>query len=159
MESLRREDAKITVLDPKIEMIGKTIVESALHVHRFFGPGLLESIYEESLYKDLSKKNVSPLRQVSIPIYFDGELLDSSFRADMIVDQSVLIEVKACETLLPIHRAQTLSYLRVCNLPLGFLINFNVPVIKNGIVRVINDRFAPSRLCDSSAEIKQNEQL
>ncbi len=152
MESLRREDAKLTVIDPAIETIGKTIVESALHVHRYFGPGLLESIYEESLYKTLSKKNVSAVRQVSIPIYFDGELLDSAFRADMIVDQSVLIEVKVCETLLPIHRAQTLSYLRVCNLPLGFLINFNVPVIKNGIVRVINDRFAPSRLCDSSAE-------
>ena len=75
--------------------------------------------------------------------------MDGGFRADMIVNDSILLEIKACETLLPIHRAQTLSYLRLCNLKLGFLINFNVPLIKNGIVRIIDERFASSRLCDS----------
>lgn len=155
MESQRREDAKLTVLDHNVEALGKGIVDAAFHVHQYFGPGLLESLYEEALFKTLNKRNAKPVRQVAVPVFFEDELLDAGFRADMIINQQILIEVKACENLLPIHRAQTLSYLRLCNLPLGYLINFNVPIIKNGIVRVINDRFAPSRLSDSITELAE----
>ncbi len=141
MESQRREDAKLTVIDGKIEKLATEIVDSAFKVHSYFGSGMLESLYEKALYKEFQKRNINANRQVEIPVYYEGELLDIGFRADMIVENSILLEMKACEKLLPIHRAQTLSYLRTANLPLGFLINFNVPIIKNGIVRIINDKF------------------
>lgn len=152
MESQRREDAKLSVLDPQIESAAKQVVDSAFHVHKYYGPGMLESIYEMALFRTLQKRNLSPVRQHVVPVYFEGELMDGSFRADIIVNNSILLEIKACETLMPIHRAQTLSCMRLCNLKLGFLINFNVPIIKNGIVRIIDERFASSRLRDSGQE-------
>jgi GxxExxY protein len=149
MESQRREDAKLSVLDPTIELVAKQVVDSVFHVHKYYGPGMLESIYEMALFRTLQKRSLNPVRQSVVPVYFEGELMDGSFRADIIVDNSILLEIKACESLLPVHRAQTLSYMRLCNLKLGFLINFNVPIIKNGIVRIIDERFASSRLSDS----------
>ncbi len=151
-ESQRREDAKLSTIDSQIEGIAKDIVDCAFHVHRYFGPGMLESIYEQALFRALQKKNRNPVRQISVPVYYEGELLDGGFRADIIVNEQILIEIKACENLLPVHRAQTLSYIRLCKLSLGFLINFNVPIIKNGIVRIIDERFASSRLCDSNVK-------
>lgn len=142
MESQRHEDAKLTVVDSDVERLAKEVVDAAFYVHRYFGPGMLESIYEMAMYKKLKNKGLFPVRQVNVPVCFEDELLDACFRADLIINDSILLEIKACERLLPVHRAQALSYARLSNMPLAFLINFNVPVVKNGIVRIINDRFA-----------------
>lgn len=133
-------------LDFETERIAKEIVDAAYQVHCHFGPGMLESIYEMAFFRKLQKKGLSPVRQVEIPVEFEGETFESGFRADVIVNDKVLVELKACERLLPVHRAQTLSYTRLSGLKLGFLINFNVPLIKDGIVRIIDEEFAVSRL-------------
>lgn len=143
MESQSLKVAKLTVIEDTLERIASEVVDCAFQVHQYFGAGMLESIYEAALCKELEKRRLSYARQVMIPILYDGEILGDGFRADLIVENNLLVELKACEKLLPVHRAQTLSYLRLANKPLGFLINFNIPVIKNGIVRIINDRFEP----------------
>lgn len=142
MESQRREDAKLTVVEAAIERIAKDVVDSVFKVHDYFGPGMLESIYESALCKEFDKRGINYTRQQTIPVYYEGELLGDGFRADIVVENKILIELKACEKLLPVHRVQALSYTRLLNCPLGFLINFNNQLIKNGIVRIINDRFA-----------------
>jgi len=141
LESQRHEDAKLTVIDGDVERFAKDVLDSAFKVHHYFGSGMLESIYEKALCYELDKRDIKNVRQVEIPVFYDEEPLGTGFRADIIVEDKILIEAKACEKLLPVHRAQTLSYLRLANLPLGFLINFNVPVIKNGLVRIINDKY------------------
>lgn len=141
MESQRHEVAKLTVIEDTLEHTATKLIDSAFRVHQYFGAGMLESIYEAALCKELEKRKISYARQVVIPVLYDGEILGDGFRADLIVENNILVELKACEKILPVHRAQTLSYMRLANKPLGFLINFNVPIIKNGIVRVINDRF------------------
>ncbi len=143
MESQSREDAKLTLIDAKTEILAKQIVDAVFKVHEYFGAGMLESIYEAALCKEFDKRNINYIRQQSIPVFYDGDLLGDGFRADIVVEDTILIELKACEKLLPVHRAQTLSYVRLTNKSLGFLINFNNKLIKNGIVRIINDRFAP----------------
>lgn len=148
MESQSHEDTKLTVIDFKTEALATEVVDSCFKVHSFFGPGMLESIYESALCKEFEKRNIPYTRQQTIPVFYEGELVGDGFRADIIIDEKILLEIKACESLLPVHRAQILSYLRLANLPLGFLINFNNSIIKNGIVRIINDRFEPSRLRD-----------
>lgn len=142
MESQSREGAKLTVINDQTERLAANIVDCIFKIHQYFGPGMLESLYERALCKELSKRGLSFERQTQIAVFYEGELLEEGFRADIIVENRILLELKACEKLLPVHRAQTLSYIRLGNKPLGFLINFNVPVIKNGIVRIINDRFA-----------------
>ena len=142
MESQSRKVAKLTVIDDDIERIASKVVDSVFKVHQYFGAGMLESIYESALCRELEKNKISFVSQVSIPVFYDDELLGDGFRADIIIEDSILLELKACEKLLPVHRAQTLSYMRLSNKPLGFLINFNNQMIKNGIVRIINDRFA-----------------
>lgn len=132
-------------LDEETEQIAKKIVDAAFQVHKHFGPGMLESIYEMSFFRKLQKEGLSPARQVPVPVTFEGESFETGFRADIIVNQAVLVELKACENILPVHRAQTLSYTRLSGLKLGFLINFNVPLIKNGIVRIIDEKFAAER--------------
>ena len=141
MESQSRKDTKLTVIDGTIEALASQIVDAAFKVHDYFGSGMLESIYEKALCKELEKRKLSYVKQMGITLFYEGEDLGEGFRADLVVEDTILLELKACEKLLPIHKAQTLSYMRFANLPLGFLINFNVPLIKNGIVRVINDRF------------------
>ncbi len=143
MESQRREDAKLTVVDVQTERLAKDVIDAVFKVHEYFGPGMLESLYESALCKELDKRNIKYTRQAEILAFYHGELLGNGFRADIIIEDTLLLELKACEKLLPVHRAQSLSYIRMANKPLGFLINFNNTVIKNGIVRIINDRFAP----------------
>lgn len=142
MESQRREDTKLTVIDVKTERLASAIVDAVFKVHNYFGPGMLESIYEAALCKEFEKRNIQYIRQTPIPVFYEGDLLGDGFRADIIVENTIILELKACEKLLPIHRAQILSYTRLLNCPLGFLVNFNNSLIKNGIVRIINDRFA-----------------
>lgn len=122
---------------PHLERIASNIVESAFRVHSQLGPGLLESIYETCLDHELRKRRLAVLRQLQLPVVYDGMRLESALRIDMLVDQEVIVEVKTVERLMPVHEAQLLSYLRLAGKKLGLLINFNVPLIKHGIRRLI----------------------
>ncbi len=123
-------------IDAATESIATSIVDAALHVHRALGPGLLESVYETCLAHELSKRGIDVQRQVVLPIVYDGVQLESGLRLDMMVGRSVIVEIKAVEVLLPVHKAQVLAYLRLSSFRLGLLINFNVVMIKDGIKRI-----------------------
>lgn len=112
-------------------------MDSAYKVHSALGPGLIESVYEACICHELKKRSVHFQRQVSLPIVYDGLRLESGLRLDLLVDSSVIVELKAVEQMLPVFEAQLLSYLKLTNMRLGFLINFNVPLIKQGIRRII----------------------
>lgn len=122
-----------------IEAIGKQIVDSAVKVHRALGPGLLESAYQYCLAYELRKRGLQVETEVLQPVFYDGQRLDVGYRLDMLVENAVIIENKAVEALLPIHEAQLLTYLRLRDCRLGYLINWNVPLIKNGIRRMVNN--------------------
>lgn len=114
------------------------IVDSAFKVHSALGAGLLESAYEACLARELLKRNLTVARQVPCPILYDGERIDAAFRLDLLVQEKVVIEVKAVEKLLPVHTAQVLTYLKLGKLKLGYLLNFNVPHMKDGTKRIVN---------------------
>jgi GxxExxY protein len=124
-------------LSEKEEQIAKVIVNAAYKVHKTLGPGLLESVYEVCFCHELSKSGVSYERQVSVPIIYDGIRFDETLRLDVLVEKLVICELKAVEMMNPIFEAQLLSYLKLTQKRLAFLINFNVPVIKDGIKRII----------------------
>jgi GxxExxY protein len=119
------------------ERLAAILVDSAYRVHRQLGAGLLESVYETCLAYELTKRGLEVRRQVPVPIVYDGVLLDAALRIDLLVQDLLVVEVKATEALLPVHDAQLLTYLKLAAKRLGFLINFNVPVIKQGIRRRI----------------------
>jgi len=102
------------------------------------GPGLLESIYEECLYKEIILRNLSVEKQVFLPLIYKGDELKKDFRLDLLVEGEIIIEIKAVETILPVHEAQIISYLKLAGKKMGFLINFNVPLIKQGFKRFVN---------------------
>jgi GxxExxY protein len=118
--------------------LSEKIIGAAIEVHRALGPGLLESAYEECLCKELGLKKISFERQRSLPIKYKGVDLDCGCRLDLGVENLVIVELKSITNLLPIHRAQLLTYLKLTHLKLGLLINFNVPVLTKGIKRVVN---------------------
>ena len=124
-------------LPPELERVATQIVDAAFKVHAQLGPGLLESIYEKCLFKELTKKGLRVRRQVPVPIIYDGEVLDEPLRLDLLVEELVIIDVKSVEKMHPVFRAQMISYLKLSDRRLGFIINFNVPVIRQGITRVI----------------------
>lgn len=119
------------------ERIAREIVDSAYKVHSALGPGLMESVYEACMCHELKKRGVPFAKQVSLPIVYDGLRLESGLRLDLLVDNTVVVELKAVEQMLPVFETQLLSYLKLTNMRLGFLINFNVPLIKQGIRRII----------------------
>jgi iron complex transport system substrate-binding protein len=123
-------------------------VDCGYRVHTELGPGLLESVYEVVLAKLLKDRGLSIERQKSIPIVFEGLRFDEGFRADLLVEGKILIEIKSVENLSPVHGKQVLTYLRLLKMPLGFLINFGSSIFKNGVKRIVNDHsdFASSRL-------------
>ena len=123
----------------EIEEIAQKIVDCGYRVHTELGPGLLESVYEVVLAKLLKDRGLSIERQKSIPIVFEGLQFDEGFRADLLVEGKILIEIKSVENLSPVHGKQVLTYLRLLKMPLGFLINFGSPLFKNGIKRIVND--------------------
>ena len=126
---------------PEVERIGKIIVDSAYYkVHSSLGPGLLESIYSICLAYELRKRGLHVDREVVFPISYDGVQLDAGLRIDLLVERTVVVETKSVEKVHPICEAQVLTYLKLTNLPLGLLINFNVALIKDGIKRVILSR-------------------
>ena len=122
----------------ELETIGAAIVDSGLKVHKALGPGLMESIYEVCLVRELQARDIGCERQVSLPVIYDGVRLDAAYRADLIVGAAVIVEIKAVETLTPLHEAQLLTYLRLSDYRLGFLLNFNVALFKNGIKRLVH---------------------
>lgn len=113
-------------------------VDPAYHVHKRLGPGLLESVYEEIMYYELTKKNVEVQRQKVIPVVWEDLKMEIGFRADLIVNKKVIIELKSVETLAPAHPKQLLTYLKITGLKLGILMNFNEALMKSGIKRVVN---------------------
>ncbi len=117
--------------------VSKVIVDCAFKVHTTLGPGLLESAYEECMEKEFIKRGIHYKRQYEMPIYYDGERLKTPYRVDFLVQDLVIVELKAVERLVPIHEAQTLTYLKLSNYHLALLINFSAPLIKNGIKRFV----------------------
>jgi len=120
------------------EEIGRALLDAAYRVHTALGPGLLEGAYELCLVHELQKAGLSVCRQVVLPLQYDGVEIESAFRIDVIVGNCVIAELKSIETILPVHRAQLLSYLRLGGFKLGFLLNFHVAHMKQGVVRLVN---------------------
>lgn len=118
--------------------ISKIVFELGMKVHRTLGPGLLESSYEECLFYELSKSNLKVERQKILPVYYEGKLMETSYRIDIIVEDKLILELKAVESINDLPLAQLLTYLKLSNCKLGLLINFNVSLFKNGVKRVIN---------------------
>ena len=119
--------------------IAKIVVDIFLKVHKKLGPGLLESVYEAVICYELQKLGIKFLRQQGIRVVYDEVNIDLGFRSDIIVENKVIIEIKSIEAIAPVHHKQLLTYLRLANLKLGLLVNFNVELIKNGITRVVNN--------------------
>ena len=119
------------------ERIAREIVDSAFKVHKTLGPGLLESVYEVCMRSELTRRGLSVETQLDIPIHYDDILIKAGFRLDMLVEKEIIVELKAVEQMHPVFDAQIMTYLKLMNRRIGFLINFNVPLIKNGIKRII----------------------
>jgi GxxExxY protein len=122
---------------PEVEKIGKAVLDAALKVHTTLGPGLLESVYETTVAYEIRKSGLNVTTQVSVPIVYDGQKLESGLRLDMLVEKCVIVELKAVETMNPVYEAQIMTYLRLSAVRLGFLINFNVKHLKDGIKRFV----------------------
>ena len=114
------------------------VIGAAIEVHKALGPGLLESAYEECLCRELFLRKMSLKRQEPLPIEYKGVKLDCGYRLDIVVADQLIVELKACESLQPVHEAQLLTYLKLTGIKVGLLINFNVPVLKDGIKRMVN---------------------
>ena len=118
--------------------IATAILDAAFKIHRALGPGLLESVYQATLGFELQRHGLRVIQQVGLPVHYEGIKLDIGFRVDLIVADKVIIEIKSVEALAAVHRKQLLTYLRLMNLRLGLLLNFNVELMKDGIQRVVN---------------------
>ncbi|MEJ2697355.1 MAG: GxxExxY protein [Candidatus Sulfobium sp.] len=119
--------------------LSSSIIGAAIEVHKFVGPGLLESAYEECLCHELTRRKIAFERQKALPIVYKDCRLDCGYRVDVVVNNAVIVELKACEQVEPIHKAQLLTYLRLSGIALGLLLNFNMPVMKDGIIRIVNE--------------------
>jgi GxxExxY protein len=118
--------------------IGTQVVGAAIAVHSALGPGLLESAYEFCLTHELIKRGMRVRNQVYVPIRYDGVVMENGYRLDLLVEELVIVELKSLETILPVHRGQVLSYLRLGGFRLGYLLNFNVAHMRDGITRLVN---------------------
>ncbi|MEE4256737.1 MAG: GxxExxY protein [Bacteroidales bacterium] len=123
----------------ELNKLSKDILSAAFSVHREMGPGLLEAVYEYCLLKELTSRGIYSQNQVFLPLHYKGEKLEKDFRIDLLVSNHIIIEVKAVDVVLPVHEAQIISYLKLANLNLGFLINFNVSLLKEGFRRYVNN--------------------
>lgn len=128
----------LMLLEKDYNSITERIIKCAIEVHRELGPGLVESVYEACLKRLLIREGLKVRSQVMVPIYFQGEMLEKSFKIDLLVEDAVVVELKSIERLHPIHEAQLVTYLKLANKKLGLLINFNVALLKDGIRRRIN---------------------
>ncbi|MDD5583401.1 MAG: GxxExxY protein [Candidatus Marinimicrobia bacterium] len=118
--------------------IGTVAIASAITVHRELGPGLLESIYEKALLYELIQHDLSVISQVDVPVKYKNVIFNIGFRADIIIENKVILELKSVEKILDVHKKQLQTYLKLTQLKLGYIFNFNTPLLKNGIVRCVN---------------------
>ncbi len=123
----------------EFNILSRCILDSSITVHQLMGPGLLETVYEYCLAKELAIRGVHVQKQVFLPLVYKGEVLKKDFRIDLLVSNEIIIEIKSVDKIFPVHEAQIISYLKLSGLKLGFLINFNVPLLKNGFRRFVNN--------------------
>jgi GxxExxY protein len=128
--------------------LGRQIIGAAMRVHSILGPGLLESAYEICLEHELNKAGLRTARQITLPVIYDGVRLDAGYRLDLVVEEKVVLELKAIDRLQAVHTAQLVSYLRLSGYLLGYILNFNVAHMRDGIKRVVN----PSVLASDTSE-------
>ncbi len=122
-----------------MNQLTEKIIGAAITVHKELGPGLLESVYQNCLFVELESRKISVQKEVSLPVMYRGsKISDDGFRLDLLVGDLVIVELKSVEKIQPVHAKQLLTYLRLANKPLGLLINFNVPVLRDGITRIAN---------------------
>jgi GxxExxY protein len=132
------------MLQKDYEHIGKLILDSAFEVHKELGPGLLESVYEVCLIEELLSHELNVKNQIKLPVYYKGKELGKDFIVDILVENTIIIELKSVEIILPVHEVQLVTYMKLAEIKLGFLLNFNVPLMKNGIRRKVNNYFLAS---------------
>ncbi len=123
----------------EIDALARVAVEYGFRLHRDLGPGLLESAYETLMFESLRRQGIEVARQVMVPLRYDGIVIEAAFRADLILGNKLLVEIKSVERNAPVHGKQVLTYLRLMNLPLGLLMNFGLPTFKEGVRRIAND--------------------
>ena len=123
----------------EIDALSRVAVEYGFRLHRDLGPGLLESAYETLMFESLRRQGIEVARQVMVPLRYDGIVVEAAFRADLIIGNKLLVEIKSVERNAPVHGKQVLTYLRLMNLPLGLLMNFGLPTFKEGVRRIAND--------------------
>jgi GxxExxY protein len=133
------QEGQARAMAADLNEISRKIVDAAVQVHKVLGPGLLESVYRECLVHELRKRGLPVRLEVDVPIVYDGIKLASTLRLDLLVNEEVIVELKSIEDILAVHRGQLLSYLRLSNKRIGLLINFNVALLKNGLVRLVNN--------------------
>ena len=126
------------IIPSEIEELATIAVDAAFEVHCEFGAGLLESAYEACFTRELQLRGIKCQRQLRVPLNYKGKLVEVGFRADVVMEDKLLIELKAVEQVIPVHKAQVITYLKILNLPLGLMINFNEKLIKEGIQRILN---------------------
>jgi GxxExxY protein len=125
-------------LEEHLNRISYEIIDAAIDVHKAMGPGLLESVYQQCLVKELRRRALHVDTMIPVPLVYKGEPLGKEYVMDILVEDNILLELKAVEFVLPVHKAQIISYLKLSEKPLGFLINFNVPNLKEGLERFVN---------------------
>ena len=150
--SEQTEGAEVRAPFPKsVNQITDQIIGAAIEVHRHLGPGLLESAYEDCLCYELTQLGLGFQRQTHLPIYYKGIKLQSAYKMDLVVEEVVVVEIKATEETTPIQSAQLLTYLKASGRDVGLLINFNVPVLKRGLKRIVNHYTGPELTARTSA--------
>ncbi|MBP7721554.1 MAG: GxxExxY protein [Alphaproteobacteria bacterium] len=127
----------ISTIDPEVETLAKQVVDAAFQVHSIMGPGLLEKVYEECFMHELKDRNIPFETQRSVSLKYKNHDLKTDFKMDLVVNGKIIVELKSVEKLMDVHTAQVMSYMRMMNIRLGFLVNFNVPLIKDGIKRIV----------------------
>jgi len=137
MDNRSKTAQSFPLVDPETERTGKLVMDAAYRVHTALGPGLLESVYGTCMVYDLRKNGAKVLTQVDVPVVYQDITLESGYRLDLLVDDCVIVELKAVEQMIPVYHAQVITYLKLLKLRLGYLINFNVPHLKGNIERII----------------------
>jgi GxxExxY protein len=136
-KTITNKDAKFQPIPPRTEAVAKNVLDAAFKVHTVLGPGLLESVYEACLIHELKMRGIIVEGQVSIPIIYEGMKIDTGVRLDILVENSVIVEVKAVDNIIPVYKAQLLTYLKLSGIRLGLLINFNTIHLRDGISRLV----------------------
>ena len=125
-------------MNQKVNHITQELMDSFIAIHKKMGPGLLESVYEECVCYELKKRKIFYERQKVLSLHYDGNLLELGLRLDLVVENQIIVELKSVEKILPVHAAQLISYLKLSGMNIGLLVNFNVPLIKDGVRRFVN---------------------